>query len=275
MAWESKPKRILLRSFWIKTRSRILGGNFKFKKYGKTKSGSIIYKTSDNPPRFFTSFRQAIFYDQGARNRGISLGKSYALEKIKFSDGDVVVDCGANYGDLFLFFENKINYFAIEPGIDEFECLALNYKDNPSVRLFNYALGEKNEINPFYYSPEGANSSIIEPSGWESVYKVETQTLESFTKKHLESFIRIKLLKIEAEGFEPEIFYGARNILSKVDYISADLGFERGSRKSSTAPEVINFLLANGFEILEVGSIKSLRFLFKNVLLDSHQALFG
>jgi hypothetical protein len=62
---------------------------------------------------------------------------------------------------------------------------------------------------------------------------------------------RIKLLKVEAEGAEPEILLGGSKMLRNVDFVTADLGFERGVDCESTAPEVVNFMVKNGFEVVE------------------------
>jgi hypothetical protein len=63
---------------------------------------------------------------------------------------------------------------------------------------------------------------------------------------------RIRLLKLEAEGAEPEILVGAESVLSRIDYIAADLGPERGLKQEQTATPVINFLLARGFELIDM-----------------------
>jgi hypothetical protein len=57
-------------------------------------------------------------YLDGLEQRGNSIGKSYMLDDIKFKDGDVILDCGANMGDLQLYFYSKkivINYIGFEP----------------------------------------------------------------------------------------------------------------------------------------------------------------
>lgn len=73
---------------------------------------------------------------------------------------------------------------------------------------------------------------------------------------------RVKLLKIDAEGAEEEVIIGAKNLLSKIEYIAVDLGFENGKKQESTAPPVINFLLKNDFTLFAIS--KNERFLFQN-----------
>ena len=62
----------------------------------------------------------------------------------------------------------------------------------------------------------------------------------------------IKLLKLEAEGGEPEVLLGSSTILNHIEFISADLGFERGLNSESTLPAVSNFLLPMGFRFVDL-----------------------
>ena len=42
------------------------------------------------------------------------------------------------------------------------------------------------------------------------------------------------LLKVEAEGAEPEVLQGLKKNLSRVEFITVDCGFERGLNQKST-----------------------------------------
>jgi hypothetical protein len=77
---------------------------------------------------------------------------------------------------------------------------------------------------------------------------------------------QIKLLKIEAEGFEPEILTGARGAFSIIEYISVDGGYERGLQSEQTFTAITNLLLNNDFEIIDI-YFPWHRALFKNKLL--------
>ena len=54
-------------------------------------------------------------------------------------------------------------------------------------------------------------------------------------------------MKLEAEGFGPEILQGGLSILDHVEYIAAD-GWERGQDQECTIPQVVNLLLAHQFK---------------------------
>ena len=68
----------------------------------------------------------------------------------------------------------------------------------------------------------------------------QTTTLNKFFKKS--KLGKIKLLKLEAEGYEPEILLGANKILDKIEYIAIDGGYERGKNSEETLSSQLNFL---------------------------------
>ena len=73
----------------------------------------------------------------------------------------------------------------------------------------------------------------------------------------------IKLLKIDAEGFEYEVLKGAENLLSSIKFIAVDAGFEKVSNTLDTFSEVNEYLLSNGFN-LENKNIERHTYLYKN-----------
>jgi len=184
-------------------------------------------------------------YTQGLKHRGSSIGKSYLLEFIDFKNRDFIVDCGANMGDLQLWFKNQnldIQYIGIEPNPVDFDCLIKNVIGNQAP--LNLALWNVSGQLKFWVDSKSASSSLIEPPVFTEVITVRSVRLDE-----LELPQRIKLLKVEGEGAEPEILYGARNILSRVEWISVDVGPERGIEQTSTREDVVNFLNENNFQI--------------------------
>lgn len=185
---------------------------------------------------------------RGIRKRIGMLGATYFLPQISFSPGDVVVDCGANVGELKYWFVEQglsVEYIGIEPSPLEFRCLEENVA--PS-RAFNVGLWDRDGELDFYVSSQMADSSLIEPPEYDEIIRVPTRRLDGLLPGQA-----IRLLKLEAEGAEPEAVAGAEGLLDRIDYISADLGFERGVGQTSTLGEVTNFLLARGFEIVANG----------------------
>ena len=66
-------------------------------------------------------------------------------------------------------------------------------------------MAERNELKTFYYAPQNANSSLVFSDDYKLTYKVKSITLDRFSEIAKLSNKNIKLLKLEAEGLEPEI----------------------------------------------------------------------
>jgi len=185
-------------------------------------------------------------YEFGIKKRVNNLEYEYFLDQIEFNDGDTFLDCGANVGDLKLWFELQginINYIAFEPSPTEYSCLKENIY--PSI-AHNIGLWNQEGELTFYISSQGADSSLIEPLEFDYEISVQVSRLCEFITKP------IKCLKLEAEGAEPEILEGIGNKLNMIEFISADLGYERGKDCLSTLTPVTNFLLSNNFELIDV-----------------------
>jgi FkbM family methyltransferase len=188
-----------------------------------------------------------------ACKRGIArrlelLGDTYFLPLIDFRPGDRVVDCGANVGELrYCLLEKcaEVEYVGIEPSPLEYRCLVENVAPSET---HNVGLWDADGELEFYVSSQMADSSLIEPPTYDEIIRVPTRRLDGLLPEG-----PIKLLKLEAEGAEPEAIAGCEGILGNIEYISADLGFERGKSETSTLGAVTNFLLPRGFEIVANG----------------------
>lgn len=185
-------------------------------------------------------------YRDGLKERAARIGQIYFLDKIPLRDNDRVIDCGANNGDIKLWFEFNsiaVKYNGIEPSPHEFLALQKNVGDGNAK---NFGLWNADGEMKFYLSSDNGDSSLIEPERYDDVITVKTKRLEDVIDQP------IRWLKLEAEGAEPEILQGAGSGLQLIDYISVDMGYERGKACESTAVDCINLLLTNGFELIEM-----------------------
>ena len=177
---------------------------------------------------------------------------SYCIDKVEIKNGDIVVDCGANIGELNLALKYKniiANYYGFEPDLETFECLLLNHSDFKN-NLFNVALSDVSGQGELYIDNEGGNSSLIN-FGSEKVKKVKLEKLDNI---QIEG--NIKLLKVEAEGNEPEVLVGAEHTLTKTEYVTVDFGGERGVNQEMTLIDVNNFLYSKGFELINFSDFR-------------------
>ena len=71
---------------------------------------------------------------------------SYLLNNIDFNNQDLVIDCGANVGELYLSIKSNnpnIQYIGFEPDDQVFECLQLNTNSKSSNICLSNESGEK------------------------------------------------------------------------------------------------------------------------------------
>ena len=96
--------------------------------------------------------------------------EAYCLNHIDISNQDLIVDCGANVGELNLALSYKnidVNYKAFEPDEMTFKCLVLNNNENPENEFFNLGLSNLNGSTTFYLDNEGiiiSKSKINSPN---------------------------------------------------------------------------------------------------------------
>lgn len=220
-----------------------------------------IYEINDGSKTIYTPRRSRFGrYAFGINKQCKKLSKDYLLNNITFQPNDIVIDCGANNGEIGIWANSKnLKYYAFEPETLEAECCDLNNYNGDKKTIRKGLWFEETTIH-WHSKPESADSSIIEINDTENITSIQTTTLDSFVKS--EKINNIKLFKLEAEGAEPEVLKGALNVLNQIDYIAVDCGYERGIEKSHTFIEIYKILTENNFEIIDA-KFKRVVFLFK------------
>jgi len=232
------------------------------------KKNLLFAKENKNIRYFSDKMRGFYLYRNGISFRGVEIAKSYFIDKINFNINDVVIDIGANYGDLSIFLD-QLNFPLIchnfEPEKNAFKALNLN---NPNSINNNLAVAEKSENKDFYLNTISADSSIIPISKFDKKIKVKSISLDEYISK--KNLTNIKLLKLEAEGYEPEILLGLKKNIDKINYIAVDGGAERGVNKDTTIDFIDDYLKKNYFNLLYIDNLnnKNIRALYKNLKID-------
>lgn len=213
------------------------------------KEGSFYLVYSESYKLYFYLLERVDVFISGIEFRFKKLFDEYFLELIDFEEGDNVIDCGAHLGEILYYFKDiKINYFAFEPSPDLCDCIekniSLNQKNYLSYEVVNKALLDVEDKVTVYIRDETGDTSLEADSLSKSLV-IDSIRLDQYFKEN--TFI--KLLKIDAEGFEYEVLKGAENLLSSIKFIAVDAGFEKDSNTVNTFDEVNEFLLANGYNL--------------------------
>lgn len=160
----------------------------------------------------------------------------------------VVIDVGANIGEFAMALPPVASVFAFEPDAIARSCLVRNVDADDGFEIYSCALSDKEAVSDYFISSEGADSSLIQPMHYAEIQKVITKTLdEIILKKNIRV---IDLIKVEAEGGEPEVLKGSLKSLSNSRNVVVDVSPER--RGESTEEDVESILSQCGFSVVKI-----------------------
>jgi FkbM family methyltransferase len=187
-------------------------------------------------------------YKSGVMTGIDRIANDYSLDALDHLRDGVFIDCGANVGELGFWARKRgFQYIAFEPELLESRCVDLNhFQGEPNC--IRKALWKEDTTLRFFTRPDSADSSVLADEDGEQSVLVEATRLDSSVD--LSSASGPIILKLEAEGAEPEVLEGAVNSLSRIDWVAIDCGFERGPEKSHTLVETNIFLNDHGFQMV-------------------------
>lgn len=227
-----------------------------------------FYKLSDRNFEYFFSKREPMILNfNGNLARKQRLIREWLLTEDFFkniNEGDTIIDIGSNIGEVtaILGENKKLKHFLIEPEIAELECSKKNLENlNIKANYLNYLLWKESVEVDFYAANETHDSSIFDDEDGKISRKVNAKRLDDL--EEIKNCKEIKLLKIEAEGAEPEVLQGSKATLEKTNFVLIDVGPERGKNHDITLKDSFNFLIDNNFRLLNVG-FPRINGLFKN-----------
>ena len=195
----------------------------------------------------------------------------------------VIFDVGANVGDTLVEFkgfwpQSKIHCF--EPQSECWEQLdkkIIEYNYN-NVVINKYAVGDEEIYDAIFYSHDIT-------SGQSGLHKINSNSIDSIDQSNLKSELdrdayenrlnhrrvvnvktlidymsnsnikHIDLLKIDTQGYEPEVLGGLKDNLSKVDVVITELMFYDFYERSLSFSDIESFLLPAGFSLFDISHI--------------------
>ncbi len=183
-------------------------------------NGNIIKFHSSGPffylPYFETDHIQRIifknrnYYDFDLLNFICNKWNNALLKKELFNAS--ILDIGSNIGNhsIFFFFHCNIKEsYNFEPIKDTFNILSKNIKLNKlNAHLFNIGIGaKKSQANILKYDKSNTGATQIKPDENGNI------TISSIDELHIKS--KIKLVKIDVEGFEKDVIYGMQTLINR------------------------------------------------------------
>ena len=208
---------------------------------------------SDGTETFVARRNQLNKYTGGSNARAQDLANEYLLDRVRFSPGDVVIDVGANIGEVsrLLTARHGVTPIAIEPDRREFAALARNLCGF-NAETHNALLWSEEAELPFFDANDSGDSSVFNSGGGLRSEVRQATTLDLILEDSVHAKGPIRLIKLEAEGAEPEVLLGGRKTLLRTHYVTADLGPERGVEQESTLAPVHEILTSHGFRIVDL-----------------------
>jgi FkbM family methyltransferase len=216
-------------------------------RYTVKKEGNNFYVIGNNSEKlFFIGFRRIDrwLYPNGIAKGADRMINKYIPSNFLISKGDTVVEIGANIGEFTIAMAKKeVNVYSFEPDTEVFKCLKLNTSLSNNITIFPIACSDKDGKVQFYLSSSDADSSVIPPESYTNITEVECLTLSTICNVEVNKLIR--LLKVEAEGYEPEVLSTLNLCHKNIQNITVDAGPERFGK--STKDEVSRILINNGY----------------------------
>lgn len=165
-----------------------------------------------------------------------------------------LIDIGSNKGQFSIllrdFFPN-IKIYSFDPIKEEIDIQKkIHLKKN--IKFYNFALGNKDKKVFLNITSRIDSSSILIPTIKNDIrYKTIEKRLIQLKK--LDDLIRgnkIKksiVMKLDVQGYELEVLYGAKNFLKYVDYLILEISFQKIYKSQSSIKKLLNFLKLNNF----------------------------
>ncbi len=216
---------------------------------------------------FFYSQRISRYFI-GVDERLNKLLAEYMVDQIPNFDPLLVVDVGSNIGEFSMALASrypKCKTIRFEPSITEAMASLYNLENQNSL-LIPKALWSEEISLEFFMANENGDSSVFQPKENLVSKPVKASTLDK--ELNFFQFNSIDLLKIEAEGAEPEVLLGATDTLLKTRYVVADLGPERGLEQTETFEDANKILRENGFELIAKKALGRHCYLYINQNLE-------
>jgi FkbM family methyltransferase len=170
-----------------------------------------------------------------------------------------VIHIGAHHGkeyDIYTRYNTIKEMYFFEPDPNSFSILQEKIKDDPKTKAFNIALGSERCFMSFYKSSnQGESSSLLEPLIHLQQYPhIKFHKSDLVAVNRLDNFVlpeELNLINIDVQGFELEVFKGAKKTLNQIEYIIAEVNRDEVYKNCCMVTDLDAFLGKYGFKRVE------------------------
>lgn len=204
------------------------------------REGALWRIADDSGSIFVPSIRRYGMYRGSVGGRISGMLDRYQLGDLS---GALVLDIGAHVGEFTMAASpHAARIISFEPDPSAREALLRNTLSLPNVEVKPIALSDRTGKAKFFLATTHADSSLFEPEHYTQVIEVDALRLEDLAIG-VDGYSRV-VLKMDAEGFEPEVLSGAGSWLRNLHVASVDVAPERAGK--DTYAEVKSLLEASG-----------------------------
>lgn len=191
----------------------------------------------------------------GVQGRESRMFNKYSQGEITETElsGATIIDVGARIGISSRMFIHRgaSKVIAIEADPVPVKSLYKNlsrYEDS-KYEIHEVALSDQSGEGTFYLETASSDSSLIRPSKSSTPVSINMMRLDELISEN--ELGNTNILKIDAEGAEPEVLRGAEGILDRFSVVTVRASYERGSASGEgehTLPDCKEILKNSGFD---------------------------
>lgn len=185
---------------------------------------------------------------------------------------DIVVDCGANIGYFSLFMAELVGkngkVIAFEPDPSNFKLLKHNIKVNNYENIIPMPFAVSDKLGSTNLKLESTVAHYLTEEKTKDSIQVDAITLDSYFENYQK---KIRLVKMDVEGYESEIINGMRNMIKNNDLrLVVEFSNSTQIRTNHKPVKLLELIDELGFEILNLQTNKMITKPFTDEVVDEN-----
>lgn len=172
-----------------------------------------------------------------------------ALYSIKFKEGDIAIDCGANVGNVSNYLcKSGATVYAFEPNPHAFKVLAKRLSKYPNAHCYRQAVLDHKTTTKLYFHNNSDTNELFWSTGSSLLHEKANVRKDKFVEVEtidLSEFIinlqtNIKLLKLDVEGVEHSILTKLinRGLHKRIEHIFVETHEEQAHHLQSDTKQL-------------------------------------